>query len=153
MSSRQTYPSRKIVDLPFAQYSVLQASWFIMVVTSSPTFVLPEGILRPILAYGGSAFVCRRETAPDEIIKIPIRLDVTGCSLDVCEEAEAVEVFSKWRIAREKYIRSLLPHHNGILRYLGESGNGLRFPYLQKGHLRDYLHNHQHEIIDETRYN
>jgi serine/threonine protein kinase len=117
----------------------------------SPRFIAPEGVLLPMLARGGSALVYRSSTHPKEVLKVPIKLDTTGCSSATTNFAREDEEFSRQCHDREREIYTLLPPHEGVLASIDASAGAIRFPFLQNGDLRTYLQEHNTRISMSTR--
>jgi len=117
----------------------------------SPRLVPPEGVILPMLARGGSALVYRSSTEPREVLKVPIKLDTTGCSSATTKFAREDEEFSRQCHDREREIYTLLKPHEGVLASIDVSAQCIRFPFLQNGDLRTYLQEHSPRISMSTR--
>ncbi|RMZ81862.1 hypothetical protein DV738_g1990, partial [Chaetothyriales sp. CBS 135597] len=119
--------------------------------SGSPRFVPPEGVVLPMLAKGGSALIYQSSSQPKEVLKVPLKLDTTGCSIETTEFAQEDEEFSRQCLKREREIYTLLPPHIGVLTPIEISATAIRFPFLQNGDLRTYLQVHGSRISMSTR--
>ncbi|KAE8394739.1 kinase-like domain-containing protein [Aspergillus alliaceus] len=82
-----------------------------------------------------------------ERVRQPILVSSESTIISMKEE----ELFSSACIEREKYIYQYLPKHKDILECLDITETGLRFPYMQNGHLRDYIRKNFSHIDSQTK--
>ncbi|KAE8155039.1 kinase-like domain-containing protein [Aspergillus avenaceus] len=104
-----------------------------------PNILYPEGTRRPMVAFGSSGIICRDSHNDAEVIKSPLRHDLSRQS------------FSSACIEREKFIYQSLPKHKNTLECLGITETGIRLPYIQHGHLRNYIQKNYSRPDNQTK--
>ncbi|KAB8266127.1 hypothetical protein BDV32DRAFT_156208 [Aspergillus pseudonomiae] len=118
---------------------------------SYPIILYPEGVQRPMVAFGSSGLVCRDSRNDAEVLKSPLRYNLSRCSESTVIFIKEEESFSSACIEREKFIYQSLPKHKDILECLGITEAGIRFPYIQTGHLRDYIRKNSSCLDSQTK--
>lgn len=86
-----------------------------------------------------------------EVLKSPLRYNLSRCSESTVILIKEEESFSSACIEREKFIYQSLPKHKDILECLGITEAGVRFPYIQNGHLRDYIRKNSSCLDSQTK--
>ncbi|PLN79474.1 protein kinase-like protein [Aspergillus taichungensis] len=118
---------------------------------SYPIIIYPAGVRRPMVAFGSSGIVCRDSCNDTEVLKSPLRHDLSKCSEETVLSMQEEESFSLMSIEREKCIYRSLPKHKDILDCVDITDAGIRFPYMHNGHLRDYIRKHSAHVDDLTK--
>ncbi|KAE8386916.1 kinase-like domain-containing protein [Aspergillus alliaceus] len=118
---------------------------------SYPVILYPEGVRRPMVAFGSSGIIFRDACNDAEVLKSPLRHDLSRCSESTVISMKEEESFSSVCIEREKSIYQSLPKHKDILECLGITETGIRFPYMQNGHLRDYIRENFSSLDSQTK--
>ena len=102
-----------------------------------------------MVAYGSSGMIGRDINCDLEVWKCPIQYDTHRCNKEGIEMAHEVESFSAICMERERLIYRHLPQHQNILQGLQISDAGVRFPFMQHGHLRNFCQSNC--VPDETK--
>lgn len=108
-----------------------------------PVLLNPEGTSRPI-AFGSAGIICH--VRDGEVVKAPLKHNVKGCSEDVVKSIQNEEDFSEVCINREKLVYNSLPKNPNILDCIAITEQGLRFPFMRLGNLRDYMQSHNNQF-------
>ncbi|RAH67132.1 protein kinase family protein [Aspergillus aculeatinus CBS 121060] len=112
---------------------------------SYPVIIYPEGVQRPMVAFGSSGIIFRDSCNDTEVLKCPLRHDLSKCSEETALSMREEEAFSSMSIEREMLIYQSLPKHSHVLDCIDITEKGIRLPYMRHGNLRDYIRkNHAH---------
>ncbi|KAJ5153720.1 uncharacterized protein N7500_009159 [Penicillium coprophilum] len=115
-----------------------------------PVMLRPQGGSR-IIGFGTTGIVCQSSRHPEQVIKGPLRHNLQGCSAEVTETTLHNEEHSISCFEREKLIYSILPKDPAILDCLAITEDGIHFPFLRLGNLREYLELHHQTIPSQIR--
>ncbi|PWY90267.1 kinase-like protein [Aspergillus sclerotioniger CBS 115572] len=116
-----------------------------------PIIIYPAGVRRPMVAFGSSGIICRDSYNDTEVLKSPLRHDLSRCSEETILSMQEEESFSSMSLEREKLIYRSLPKHRDILNCLKITETSIRFPYMHNGHLRDYIRKNSAQVDDLTK--
>lgn len=116
-----------------------------------PIIIYPAGAQRPMVAFGSSGIICRDSSNDTEVLKSPLRHDLSRCSEETILSMQEEESFSAMSIEREKLIYRSLPKQQHILDCLDINEAGIRFPYMHHGHLRGYIQKNFAHVDDSTK--
>ena len=108
-----------------------------------PVILNPEGTSRPI-AFGSAGTIC--QVSDGEVVKAPLKHNFEVCSEEVIKSIQNEEDFSELCINREKVIYNSLPKYPNILDFIAITEQGLRFPFMRLGNLRDYMQSHNNQL-------
>lgn len=116
-----------------------------------PIIIYPAGVRRPMVAFGSSGIVCRDSCNDTEVLKSPLRHDLSRCSEETILSMQEEESFSSMTIEREKLIYRSLPKQKDILNCLDITETSIRFPYMHNGPLRNYIRKNFTHVDDLTK--
>ncbi|KAL4803354.1 kinase-like domain-containing protein [Aspergillus unguis] len=116
-----------------------------------PVILYPPGTRRPMVAFGSAGMICRNSSNDVEVLKSPLRHDLSRCSEDTVMHMKEEEAFSLACIHREKAIFGMLPKHDNVIECLGITDSGIRLQYMHNGNLRDYTRKNHAQLDDRTK--
>ena len=82
-------------------------------------------------------------------MKAPLKHNVESCSEEVIKSIQNEEDFSELCINREKLIYNSLPKDPNILDCITITEQGLHFPFMRLGNLRDYMQSHNDQLDND----
>ncbi|KAJ6088360.1 hypothetical protein N7486_009621 [Penicillium sp. IBT 16267x] len=114
-----------------------------------PVLKRPEGT-SSIIEFGATGIICIDHKG--NVVKAALKFNLDGCADDIVEAKRFDEEFARLCIEREKVIYEALPKNPYILGCIAITNNGLHFPYMAFGNLRQYLQSHNKDIPSELRH-
>jgi serine/threonine protein kinase len=116
-----------------------------------PIIIAPDSVKKPSLGMGRSGLVSRLKDSDDQVLKSPLRYDLSRCN-DKSEIQHALyeEVLSLRDIQREKAVYECLDLHPCLLRYYKSTLEGIYLEYMPLGTLGDYLKSTSAHLISTS---
>ncbi|KAJ6003783.1 hypothetical protein N7540_011206 [Penicillium herquei] len=115
-----------------------------------PVILRPEGG-SSIIALGTTGIICQNACLPNQVIKAPLRHDISGCDEEIIKTILHDEKYALACFEREQAIYAKLPQNINILACIAIEDGRLHLPFLQLGNLRDYLASHNEDVEDHIR--